>query len=263
MGKKDSSKTRVEPVFSKLYEQDSSGQSWLPQLLRLPEGENKLQILPEDSFLIQEHAWGSNEIKLEPPLALLSWLIRNPRKPQSGNLSNDSEITEKRKNWINGSKDCILQGLTSLRNNSNKKKWYIFEGKTQPDVFIETESLIVIIEGKRTEHGPTTDTKWMVGRHQMLRHIDCAFEISAGKRVIGFFIVEGEDDSTSIPSEWLQFSKDTLNPNALATSLPHRGLHELEQIKSSFIGVTTWQRICHEFKDFGLSWENLPDLVKN
>ena len=263
MGIKNSTKTRVSPVFDTLYERDNAGQSWLPKLLCLPEGGNPLELPTTESLNIQNHYWGKKEIGLEPPVALLSWLIRNPRKQQSGDLSKDPEIASKREDWINCSRTCILEGIKSLRSNSINKKWYIFERATYPDVFIETDSLLIVIEGKRTENGTTLNTKWMAERHQMLRHIDCAFEISAGKRVIGFFIVEGEDNSTSIPSKWLRFSMDTLNPNTVSASLPHRGLAELEQIKSAFIGVTTWQRICQEFKDFGLSWENLPNLVEN
>ncbi len=36
MGKRDSSKTRVVPVFDLIAEGQTSGASWLPQILRLP-----------------------------------------------------------------------------------------------------------------------------------------------------------------------------------------------------------------------------------
>ena len=42
------------------------------------------------------------------------------------------------------------------------KSWHLFEGETRPDVYIETPDLLVVIEGKRTEGGPTTSTKWIV-----------------------------------------------------------------------------------------------------
>lgn len=36
MGKNDSSKTRVVPVFSELRDQDPTGKAWLSKLLALP-----------------------------------------------------------------------------------------------------------------------------------------------------------------------------------------------------------------------------------
>jgi hypothetical protein len=76
MGRRDSSKTRVAPIFDILYDSDKTGKSWLPKLLRLPAGGNIIRINPDWDFSIQDKGWGREEKKLEPPVSLLSWLIR-------------------------------------------------------------------------------------------------------------------------------------------------------------------------------------------
>ncbi len=255
MGKYDSSKTRVVPVFDRLLEKDPTG--WLPQLLALPVGGNPVHATEDNRLNIENYGWGRNERKLSPPVSLLSWLIRHPRAPVSGGLSADPEKAAVRQEWINGSVERIREGLALLRHNPENLDWHIFEGETQPDVYIETQDMIVVIEGKRTEHGPTTKTKWMAGRHQMLRHIDCAWEIRGRKTIAGFFIVEGSDPSSvEVDEQWQTFARETTAASAVSASLPHRSPEEQAQIAACFAGVTTWQRVCNEF---GLDATALPD----
>jgi hypothetical protein len=124
-------------------------------------------------------------------------------------------------------------------------------------VYIATPDLIVVIEGKRTESGPTTSTMWMSPRLQMLRHMDSALEAAGGRTVLGLFAVEGAADG-SVPTDWQQHAKDTISPEALASSLPHRTEADCETIARGFLGVTTWQAICREF---GIYPESLPNTA--
>lgn len=258
MGKRDSSKTRVQPVFDQLYKSDSTGQTWLPTLISLPIGGSEIRLPPHFDFGIQERAWGKYEKKLEPPASLLSWLIRHPRPPVFGGLSKDPAKARKRLEWIQGSDIRISEALHLLRDNPSGEDWHLFEGFTQPDVFVQTPDLILVVEGKRTERKPTTSTKWMAVRHQMLRHIDCALEIAGDREVVGFFIVEGNADTGEVPAAWIDYARQTRAPEAVASSLPHRSPEVQKGISSSFVGVTTWQRVCREFD---LDWTNLPDGV--
>jgi len=250
MGKYDSTKTRVVPVFDQLYRNDSTGRSWLSKLISLPIGGFPVRLSAVSDLIIEDYEWGDSEKKLNPPVALLSWLIRHPRRPVSGELSSEPTKATKREEWIGGSDARILEGLALLRTNPNDENWHLFEGQTQPDVFIQTPSVILVIEGKRTERCPTTSTKWMPGRHQMLRHIDCAWEVAGKRRVVGFFIVEGGSDR-EVPAAWLEYAKRTSESDAIRSSLPHRGPEEQEGIGSCFAGVTTWQRVCAEC---GVDW---------
>lgn len=259
MGKYDSSQTRVAPVFDQLYERDGTGRSWLKELLLLPSGGSPV-FLPDDIDLtIEDWGWGKAEKKLDPPVALLSWLIRHPRPPLGGKLSDDVKTAEIRSELLAGSEKARLEALSLLRYNPGGEKWHIFEGQTRPDVFIQTPDVLVVIEGKRTELKPTTSTKWMPGRHQMLRHIDCAWEIAGKRRIAGFFIVEGNATEGEAPEKWMEFAAQTMDASAVASSLPHRSPEEQRAIVSSFTGVATWERVC---KRFDIDWAALPDLAK-
>jgi len=259
MGRKNSSMTRVVPVFDRLYKEDGNGESWLRKLLSLPIGGHSPCLAPGTGFSIEDVGWGSREKRLAPPVSLLSWLIRNPRQPVYGNLSSDPNKARKRQEWIEGSGDRILEGLSLLRANPDGEDWHIFEGKTQPDVYIQTPDLLTVIEGKRTEKKPTTSTKWMVGRHQMLRHLDCAWEIAARRKLLGFFIVEGVGSTPEVPDRWVEYAGHAVCSEAKRSSLPHRGPEEQAAIVSCFAGVTTWQRVCAEFD---IPFDSLPDVVE-
>ena len=258
MGTKDSSKTRVIPVFNILYAIDKTGKSWLPQILRLPTGGHNIRVNPNWDFTIEDRGWGSQEKKLKPPVSLLSWLIRHPRMPSDGQLSEDSVKTQKRRELIEGSYNRLREALSLLRDNPLKEDWHIFEGNTQPDVFIQTPDIVIVIEGKRTESGATKNTKWMRGRHQIWRDIDCAWEIKGKREVFGFLIVEGDGLNYEVPAYWMDEAKATMSQGAVESSLPHRGPEEQRMIHQCFIGVTTWQRVC---KEFGINWRLLPDVT--
>jgi len=198
---------------------------------------------------------GKREFALASPVSLLSWLIRHPRMPVSGTLSENPEKRRKRQEWADNSPERLKEALRLLRNNPTGEDWFLFEGPSQPDVYLETRNLIVVIEGKRTEPKPTTGTKWMPDRQQMLRHLDCAWEVKGQKQIIGFFIVEGLGESMDVPATWINFSRETISTRAVATSLPHRGPEEQAGIAAAFCGVTTWQRVCSEFD---IEWRNMP-----
>ena len=166
-------------------------------------------------------------------------------------MSEDPAKARIRQEWIEGSTSRIREGLSLLSHNPVSVDWHVFEGPTRPDVFIETDRYIIVVEGKRAEHSNTTSTKWMQCRHQMLRHIDCAWEIRGQKDVFGFFIVESADGS-KVPEQWNSFAKSTTSEASVKLSLPHRGFEESLHISRAFIGVTTWQTVCDEFRDMGL-----------
>jgi hypothetical protein len=97
---------------------------------------------------------------------------------------------EERKLLAGGDADTVVDALRGLRSPSGLRAWYLLEGPTVPDALLETPDALIVVEGKRTEAGPSTATKWLPGRHQMWRHIDAAWELKGRRRVYGFFIVE-------------------------------------------------------------------------
>jgi hypothetical protein len=195
--------------------------------------------------------WGPNERGLHPPMALLSWLIRHPCEwaPEP--------VQDKRADLKKGDAQTVALALASLRAGCPDRAWFILEGKTYPDVLLETPDALIVIEGKRTEAGPTTHTTWMPRRHQIWRHIDAAWEIRGQRQVFGLFIVEAQDGR--VPVDWAYAACTTLADDAIRGSFPHRSADEVAALRRCFRGVTTWSHVCHEF---GIDERQLPDTVE-
>lgn len=249
----NSTRTRVTPVFNALINQDPTGAAWLNPLLALPRRETADWVRPDFTDLgsLESSLWGSAEKKLFAPRSLLRWLLRNA-SAQNDDCWNRSERTNARRRALINRTDpkVLADALRELEQPIlPEQKWYIFEGASKPDVYLQTPELIVVVEGKRTEPTPTTGTDWMAGRHQMLRHIDGALDIAGSRRVVGFFIVEGvkAGNEVVVPQVWLEAARDTVSLNVLATSLPHRSSAQHKQIADGFLGVATWQRVCAQF----------------
>lgn len=255
MGKFDSSVSRVAPVFNRLIEKGKVNKNWLKTLLELPVTDEGRTMSSTLNFKVTSSAWYPNEKSLDPPLSLLAWLLENLHKhpPNSAYLGSRLETAKKRIRILAGDSSLIEQGKKSLVKQPIRKQWYVFESHSRPDVYIETKKIIVVIEGKRLERAPTTRTTWMHVRHQMLRHIDAAYEIADGKKVFGFFIVEGGFKG-AVPEKWRLFSENTISDEVLEKSLPHRSWMEIASIRESFLGVTTWQKVC---KKFDIDWNEI------
>ena len=262
MGKKDSSLTRVVPLFDALMDKDATGNLWLPQLLEM--GSRAAGCLGSTVIgpLLVGHRrwWGDKERRMEPPKALLQWLVRNVKPPRSKALWGSAETRQKREQLSARDPDTVSEALLLLEGNHKARAWFVLEGRSQPDVFLETDSLILVIEGKRTEREATASTTWMPQRSQMLRHMDAAMEIRGGKRVLGLMITEGPGGADAIaPSDyWINQAELQVREDTLTESLPHRSEVERQMIADGFLGVTTWQRLCAEF---GLPWPPAEDVV--
>ena len=69
--------------------------------------------------------------------------------------------------------------------------------------YLETENLILVIEGKRTEREPATPTTRMPERSQMLRPMDAAYGRAGNKKIPGTMIVEGSGGADAVtPGEF-------------------------------------------------------------
>ncbi|MDB4909141.1 MAG: hypothetical protein JWO05_3925 [Gemmatimonadetes bacterium] len=246
-GRYNSSKTRVAPVFSALEDRADEDPQWLRRLLSLATAENpRERIWRAQDLIVQSSHYGQRERPLQPPLALLSWLVRNLDAGAAKLKENDASARERR-NLAAKDPVTIERALELLRSAGAGRGWHVLEGPTYPDVLLVTPDALVVIEGKRTEAGPTTSTTWMSGRHQMLRHLDAAWEIRGERAVYGLFVVEGKDERGTVPPMWVEAARDTTSEAAIQGSLPHRSPEEREGIVGSFLGVTTWQAIVSAF----------------
>ncbi|HEX3233491.1 MAG TPA: hypothetical protein VHR41_04810 [Gemmatimonadales bacterium] len=157
-----------------------------------------------------------------------------------------------RRRVVDRDADTVAQALKSLQERrASTRAWYVLEEPSQPDVYLDSADAVIVIEGKRTETGPTTSTAWMSVRHQMLRLLDAAWDHRQGRRIYGLFIVEGGErgvTSAEPSSAWHEAVELTISDEVLKGSLPHRSPEERSEIASALLGVTTWQAVCDEFQ---------------
>ena len=261
MSEKDSSKTRVVPVFEDLFHRDPTGREWLAKLLTLPLGGSESERpSAEELGEIQEGQglWGENEKALMPPRSLLKWLVRNTELQSGCALESSEKAVAKRCQLIKKDPETIAEAVRKIEQDPlPESAWYILEGFSYPDAFIRTPTSIVVVEGKRTEPKPTRSTKWMSTRDQLLRHIDCAWELSDTESVFGLLIVEGDGgpEAVDVPEKWLKCVRESRSAPVLDDSLPHRSKAERTDMANAVLGVTTWQKLCAEFD---ISWASLP-----
>jgi hypothetical protein len=194
--------------------------------------------------------WWPKERRLPAPNSLLEWLVRNAATPAHPSAWGRRAVETKRRRLVDRDVVTLEEALRSIERGPSGRAWYVLEGPSQPDVYLATDDVIVLIEGKRTEEGPVTSTHWMPVRHQMLRHLDAVWDIREERRVYGIFIVEAEPGSPDRkPSADWQFAVEaTVSPEALERSLPHRTPEVRAAISDSLLGVTTWQAVCARFE---------------
>lgn len=249
MGRNDSSKTRVVPVFAALKHMDPTGRTWLRRLMTLGSSSVNVSTLESVGELPATHPdwWGKNERRLPPPPRLLKWLVQNVSAPATENGWAGGVAKTKRRRLVSGDAKTIAEALHLLRERPTRRAWYVLEGESRPDACLETDRVLLVVEGKRSESGATSATTWMPRRSQILRHMDAATEIADGRRVFGLMIVEGLPGADGPSQYWLTEAADQVAHTLVADSLPHRTALEREQVVDGFLGVTTWQCMCREF----------------
>jgi hypothetical protein len=262
MGKHDSSKTRVAPLFDALLARDATGLSWLDLLLNCGSRREVVATLPKGQRLLAGHGprWGKNEAKLPAPHSLLEYLVRN-LSPELVKASRDSgETRDRRLALANGDQATIELALAKLGSGERGRQWFVLEGESRPDALLETADLVVCIEGKRTEASCTTHTSWMLRRSQLLRHMDAALDAFPGKRIQGLLIVEGNGgaEARSPSPLWTGECEAQYEQSMLDDSLPHRTSVERMLIADGVLGVTTWQAVCAAVR---YPYEALPDTA--
>ena len=123
-GKRDSSKTRVKPVFDVLVGRQDK---WIETLLSLPEGGHRDAIVRAGDFSFVEGDWEPREKSLDPPVSLLSWLIRNGQR-----LTSQPVTDPARRALIDGDAAAVQRALAALRSGKESRARYIFEGPHVP-----------------------------------------------------------------------------------------------------------------------------------
>ncbi len=250
MGTYDSSRTRVAPVFGRLQCWDPSGRAWLQGLLELA-NTRRLPRPEAGTSRLRVAKWWPREARLATPPALLQWLLEHAEESRSPRVwGRRPQVVANRRRVIDRDADTMAAALKGLQTRrASPRAWYVLEGPSQPDAYLASDDIVIIVEGKRTEATLTTSTDWMRVRHQMLRHLDGAWEHRAGRRIYGLFIIEAEEGCTlgEVSASWHKAVELTISDEVLKGSLPHRSSDERSQIASALLGVTTWQAVCEKF----------------
>ena len=126
------------------------------------------------------------------------------------------------------------------RRTESARQWWSFEGFTEVDCCLETDKLVLLIEGKRTE-SLSESTAWYSGRNQLHRNLEAARDLAAG-REFGVFVI-GEEE---IPETALGSSE---------AGLPHLNTAGRAELMSHYLGTLTWSQVCQVT---GIDYRSLP-----
>lgn len=247
-------KTRLVPVMDVLH---ARRDDWVRTLLALSDGSIGDPVpgrAADVNLSYQKGFWGKNESPLDPPVALLSWLIRHPPAAAITDISY-------RDRWLLGRSDpaVVRRALRDLRSGA-PKGWHLFDSPVVPDVLIETPDAIVVIESKRGTVTPALDESALPGRPLIWRSLDAAWEVRGKRRVFGFFIVEGQDTDGSVPQHWRESLVALHSEECLNLSFPHRSTAERAEIAGCLTGLTTWQAVC---QTFAIAQNALPRTIQD
>lgn len=262
MGHFNSSKTRVAPLFDALFDRDTTGASWLDTLLARGSRTDVIATLPRNQRLVPNHGrrWGDAEAALPAPIKLLEYLVENVDE----NLVSASRVKGKTRalRLALARKDefTVDTALKALRAGGRGREWFVLEGESRPDALLESDELVLCVEGKRTENKTTTHTSWMRRRSQLVRHMDAALDSFPEKRVLGILIVEGRGgpDDLAPTVDWVNHCAEQHEESMLADSLPHRSPEERRRVGKGILGLTTWQAVC---RAVDVPWTSLPKAI--
>ncbi|UCE67517.1 MAG: hypothetical protein JSU85_05750 [Candidatus Zixiibacteriota bacterium] len=273
IGEFNSSITRVRPAFQMLLRKDQTGVSWVPRILKLADkntqyasqlAEDPGRIYPpllrkrnySDPILKER---GIHEIRLEecfekylpPPKRFLQWLIQNPSKmswPKMDLLIHNQEILIYREKLFGQHGEVIqnetiaraLRELNEYGVKESKGKWWAFEDFTEVDCYLETDNLILFIEGTRKEP-LANSTAWYRGRNQLVRNLEVAQEISGDKDFAAVVISESRIDPVT--------------PEVIEKGLPHFSPDERQELAGHYLGNILWKDIC---RATNILYDDLP-----
>jgi hypothetical protein len=268
-GRQNSSLTRVRPFFRALFASDPTGERWLPELLavcphadRLPEAVRSRpgRLLPattyrrpyKDKILGKVELETAFEYEVDPPPSFMEYLLAHPkalRWPTTGGKrkSFGAETQRRRQALVEGPEDAraatIAEGLALLQRHgvaASKMKWWAFEGFTEVDCCLETDRLVIFVEGKRNEL-LSESTDWFVGRNQLVRNLEVLGEVARGRACA--MLVASEHAFADPPR------------GVYDAGLPHLTTAERERVRDRYLGQVTWRALCDAT---GVSFASLP-----
>jgi len=255
MGERDSSLTRVQPVFGNLFQRTTA--NWLPALIALGSRSTKCH---EGRF-----DWVGS-LRCDPPTAeCFEWSVLSPvdylkallvstdrlsaaakAKPSILKSSKDPVVEKKRKSLIAGDPETIAEGLGKLDSGytrSAKGTWWVLEGTTKVDCAIFAEKASIFIEGKRTEPKLTDSVAWDLKRNQVFRNLDALRMVHYLNTEYYVLLIVEANSKASREAEKLDSGYEVAVP-----SWPHLSDNEARSLyEKHYLGYTTWQAVADRF----------------
>ena len=238
MGEKNSSDTRVRPLGVAI----TNNHALLSKLLSLVKADGNVGDFENKKVFYTDTENEKKEKSLPPtPVHLMAIIdkivsdnkfreiVKNLDKSTSKNNGLRKKIFNPDEKTIKKAEEKIKDGKRPL--------WCKFEGNSRPDLFIENDKYIVLVEGKRTEPKLTDSTSYLEHRSQMVRHIENALYYGKGKKkVIAFYIIEkgcGYKEDCKKDHFEKVLDEETIKKDSVTKT----------KILDSFYGYTTWDEI--------------------
>jgi hypothetical protein len=257
MGEKNSSFTRVQPVFDALLDKDPTGGKWLQRLCEMAASTRPEAQFPSSCgklIAAETPARGARVGKVferivAPPTAFLRWLLEHPKQMDVRNLetfgtAEGSSAREWRRKLFSSDQalrqEAINEGVRQLEAKGARgsgRRWWAFEGFSHIDCCLITDSLVLFVEGERTE-AVSPSTLWFKQRSQIWRNVEAAREYAAGREFVVLLAVEGAGEGESA----LEAAA-----SGLAGSYPHLSKEEAADLARHLLGYVTWRGIVEEF----------------
>ena len=233
MGKYNSSEHRIKPLMKQIENSQQNFEKFI--------GIIGLKNLGDPTEYRYADGDNNTEKALKPTKQHLMGLVKYLSGKGTGNYSVNGDNRIGLFDGDVSKKELALSEIEDNYDSLPSRAWYIFEGYTYPDLYIEGDDYIIICEGKWTEPHITTETTYLQAangayRNQMVRHIQGALNSAENKKVYAFYIVDkncGYTKDLEKDSFAEQVEKETI---ALSYS-------EKYDVISSYYGYTTWQDI--------------------
>lgn len=135
----------------------------------------------------------------------------------------------------------MLRRLNDNGPEGSRRAWWAFEGFTEVDCYLQTEQLILLVEGKRTET-LSERVSWLRKRNQLVRNLEAAAAL--GSHAFVLLAVEHE----------AAFDLGSLVDDAC----PHLGIDERTTVAERFIGQVTWAHLC---RAAAVDLRSLPEAI--
>ena len=139
--------------------------------------------------------------------------------------------------------DEALRELDKRTASRSARQWWAFEGVTKVDFCIQTDKVVVFVEGKRTDK-LTASNDWFAKRNQLVRNMEVVGSVADG-RACG--VILGVENPVA-----------ELDVRTLEASTPHLSAEERREVAARYLGQVCWPDLCEAVNiDFAL----LPDTT--